>query len=238
MTLVGVPFATAFAPDTGTYLAGQSSVTKEMHSDDQYGYINRIPAMLARSMLQTKETLAWNVINNGFTAGAYAGPDGVALFSNAHPRVGGGTFSNILATTADMTQTSLETLTAQVLDAVDEMGLKQMLGVKLLWCATANVHTAKKLMETDKVVGNADNDINPMAGYFDGPPVISRWLTDPDAWGITTDVEGGGLRFFNRWEDELERDNEFDTKNLKFTLTWRGDVSFDEPRHVYATAGA
>ena len=216
-----------------TYAIG-GTVTKEMFTDEQYGYINKLPAMLARSMRQTEETLGWNQFNNGFSTAVSA--DGLSILNSAHTLVAGGTFSNILATPADLTQTSLETLSAQILDAVDDQGLRIRLLPRALVVATANNYTARKLMESPNVVGKADNDINPMMGQF-RDVIVSPWLTDADAWFIVTDCDNG-MVWYQRWAAELERDNEFDTKNLKFTLTNRFSLGNTDPRGVYGTAGA
>src|SRR3990167_3500740 len=82
-------------------------VTREMADDDLYGYINTLPEMLSDSMKETIETVNWNHFNNGYTAG-FTGADGVILFSASHVLAGGQTYSNILGTASDLTQTALE----------------------------------------------------------------------------------------------------------------------------------
>jgi hypothetical protein len=217
-----------------TYGLG-SSVTREMYEDDQYSYINTIPKMLARSMRQTEETIAFNHLNR-FTNTGFLGPDGSALGVNDHPYVGGGTGSNILATAADLTQTSLETLTQQLLDALDDQQLKIRLMPKCLVVPTALNFTARKLLESDYVVGTADNDKNPIPGLYQDL-VVSPWLTDSDAWFIITDCPNG-LTWFWRRRPEISRDNEFDTENLKFKNTGRWSSGWTDWRGVYGTPGA
>jgi hypothetical protein len=73
-------------------------------------------------MSYTKQVKAAAVLNNGFSA-SYVGGDGVALFSNAHPLVGGGTNSNIPSTAADLNETSLEAAVIQIAAWTDERGL-------------------------------------------------------------------------------------------------------------------
>src|SRR6266498_97367 len=80
-------------------------VTMEMYDDEQCGYINQLPELLARSMRQSQETDAANVINRAFSA-SFTGSDGVALCSSSHVLVNGGTFRNQLATAADLDQKS------------------------------------------------------------------------------------------------------------------------------------
>ena len=71
-------------------------ITKEMVEDDLYDVIGKKRASaLAFSMRQTKEILAANILNLGFTGGPTYG-DGKALLVSDHPNVAGGTWSNIL----------------------------------------------------------------------------------------------------------------------------------------------
>src|SRR3546814_10513677 len=59
--------------------------------------------------------------------------------------------------------------------------------------------------------------------------VVSPYLLDTDAWFITTDVPKG-LTFCNRRAGSIDRDNEFDTQNLKFLTTRRFAVGFTDAR--------
>src|SRR3990167_4555909 len=93
-------------------------VTRELAEDDQYNYINTIPEMLSDAMLQTVETVNFNHINNGYTAG-FTGADGVILFSATHNLAGGSTYSNILATASDLTQTAIEQALIDISNWVD-----------------------------------------------------------------------------------------------------------------------
>src|SRR3546814_4975903 len=102
-----------------------------MFEDEQYNYINDIPKMLARSMRQTEETVAWNVLNRAFNSN-FVGADGVSLGSASHPLVGGGTYSNTLATAADLTETSLEQAITDLRGYVDDQSLKIMVMPKML----------------------------------------------------------------------------------------------------------
>lgn len=210
-----------------------SIVTREMYEDDQYNYINKIPSMLARSARQTMETLAWNVINRA-TNTSYTGADGTVLAATTHPLVGGGTYSNLL-TAADLTQTSYEVAIQTIMDAVDDQSLKIRLMPKTLVVPTGSTIRAKKILQSDRVTGSNDNDMNVVRNETD--LVVVPWITDADSWAITTDCPNG-LIWQERRKLEFGRDNEFDTENLKFKMTWRSDVSWVDPRCLYYNAGA
>jgi hypothetical protein len=217
-----------------TYGLG-SSVTKEMFEDEMYNYINDIPKMLARSLRQTEETVAWNVLNRAFNS-AFTGADGVSLSNASHPLVGGGTYRNTLATAADLTETSLEQAVTDLRNYVDDQSLKIMVMPKMLIVPPALEWTARKILETTQTVGSADNDKNVVRGSISGL-VISPYLTDTDAWFLTTDVPKG-LTFWNRREASVDRDNEFDTQNLKFLTTRRFSVGWTDARGVFCVPGA
>lgn len=220
-----------------TYGLG-SSVTREMFEDDQYSYINKIPRFLARSARHTRETMAFNHLNRAFNA-SYTGADGLSLCNASHTLVMGGTYSNQLATPADLSQTSLETATNALMDHVDDQQLKINARPRKLVVPTALRHTAMKLLETEMVVGSADNDKNTAKGLFSGPPLVSPWLTDPDAWFIIVDIgETDGLVWLDRRPVGLERDNEFTTQSLRFQTSGRWSSGWVDPRGVYGTAGA
>lgn len=211
-------------------------VTREMVEDEQYNYINQLPAILARSARDTEETVTFNILNRAFNA-SFTGADGSALCVTNHALVGGGTFSNTLATAADLTQTSLETAIQNLMDIVDDRGLKIQVRPKQLVVPTAIALTAMKLLQTTQVVGSADNDKNPIPMFLPSQPLVSPYLTDPDAWFIITDVPNG-LTFFRRRAAAVERDNDFDTQNLKFAVSERFSTGFTDPRGVFASPGA
>lgn len=217
-----------------TYALG-SIVTREMYEDDQYNYINEIPGMLAMSMRQTEETIGFNHLNRAFNP-AFTGADGLSLCNASHLLVAGGTYSNQLATAADLSQTSLETATQNLMDFVDDQSLKIRVMPKCLVVPTALNHTALKLLETDFVVGSADNDKNTVKGLFKDL-VVSPYLTDADAWFIVTDIPHG-MVWYDRRSAEIARDNEFDTQNLKFATTKRFSSGWTDPRGIYGTPGA
>lgn len=217
-----------------TYALG-ANVTREMYEDDQYNYINSIPKMLARSMRQTEETIAFNHFNRGFNS-SFTGADGQPLFSDSHPLVGGGTFRNQLSTAADLTQTSLEQAINDLRDFVDDQSLKIMVKPKCLVVPTQLAFTAQKILQTQQAVGSADNDKNIISG-MGMELIISPYLTDSDAWFVCTDAPNG-LTWYNRRSAEIVRDNEFDTQNLKFATTRRFSSGWTDPRGVYGTAGA
>lgn len=209
-------------------------VTREMSEDDQYNYINSIPGMLSDSMKETLETVNFNHFNNGYNA-AFTGADGVILFSASHVNAGGGTYSNILATASDLTQTALEQAFIDISNYVDDMGLRINLKPMTLLVPTALQFTARKIMETEKVLDSADNTKNVIAGSLN--IVVSPYLTDSDQWQIITSAKNGMTHYWRR-QPQAERDNEFSTQNLQMLTTMRFSSGWTDPKGVYGSPGA
>ena len=214
------------------------ALTKVLVEDGDHIRIGQVYARhLAQSLIETKETLAANVLNNAFTGGATAGGDGVALNSSSHPIVNG-TASNLLTTAANLSQTSLEQMLIQIRQAVDNNGKKIRLVPRQLVVAPGNVFQAEVLLKSVLRAGNANNDINPIKsiGLLDeGAAVISR-LTSATAWWVQTDApEGMKLLMRRRLEKTMEGD--FETDTMRYKATERYDVGFTDWRSMYGTPG-
>jgi len=191
---------------------------------------------LAQSLIETKETLAANVLNRAFNS-SYVGGDGVALSSASHPIVNG-TFSNLLSTSANLSQTSLEQMLIQIRQAVDNNGKKIRLVPRQLVVAPGNVFQAEVLLKSVLRAGTANNDINPVKsiGLLDeGAAVLSR-LTNANAWWVQTDApEGTKLMMRRALEKTMEGD--FETDSMRYKATERYDLGWTDPRTLYGTPG-
>ena len=212
--------------------AMQAAVTREMWEDEKYNYIKSLPKMLARSLMYTQEVTHMDVLNDGFSTELTA--DKVSLFNSAHTLVSGGTFRNQLAIASDLTQTALEQAFIDIGDFVDDRQLQIGAVPKVLIVANAGRFNAQKILQTQKEVFSADNTINPMAGALE--QITSVFLTDPDAWFIKTDVPNG-LRSYKRRAAKMERDNEFETQNLKFLVSARWIQGATDARGAFASPG-
>lgn len=220
-----------------TYALG-AIVTLEAIQDNQYEDVAKRKAKkLARSMRQTKENVAANVLNRGFTA-AFAGGDGVELFSTAHPTVSG-TQSNELAVAADLSEAAIEDALTLIRQMTDSRGLRiQAKGQKLV-LPPALEFEGTRILSSVNQSGTANNDINAMKalGMLPGGIVMFDYLTDSDAWFITTDVPEG-LIYQERMPVKLEQDNDFDTSNARMKAMGRWAVGWADWRGCVASPGA
>jgi hypothetical protein len=189
-------------------------------------------------MAYTKQVKAAAVLNNGFS-NAYAGGDGVALFSSAHPLVSGGTNSNVPSTPADLNETSLENAVIQISLWTDERGLLIAAKPSKLVVPPALQFTATRLLETELRVATADNDINALKnnGSIPGGYTINHFLTDTNAWFLCTDVPNG-MKHFVRSPLAQSMDGDFDTGNVRYKSRERYSFGWSDPLGMFGSAGA
>ena len=214
------------------------SITEEAIEDNLYDSIaKRYTKALARSMANTKQIKAANVLNNAFSSGS-AGGDGKELCATDHPTQSG-TFSNELATSADLNETSLEQAMIDIAAFTDERGLKiAARGVKMIIPSELQF-TAERLMKTANRTGTADNDINAIVskGMISGGYVVNNYLTDTDAFFIKTDVPNG-LKMFQRAALKTAMEGDFDTGKVRYKARERYSFGFSDPRGIFGSPGA
>jgi hypothetical protein len=189
-------------------------------------------------MAYTKQVKAAAVLNNGFS-NAYAGGDGVALFSASHPLVSGGTNSNVPSTPADLNETSLENAVIQISLWTDERGLLIAAKPSKLVVPPALQFTATRLLETELRVSTADNDINALKnnGSIPGGYTINHFLTDTNAWFLCTDVPNG-MKHFVRSPLAQSMDGDFDTGNVRYKSRERYSFGWSDPLGMFGSSGA
>jgi hypothetical protein len=215
------------------------SLTEEAIEDNLYDSLSaRYTKGLARAMAYTKQVKSAAVLNNGFTTG-YNGGDGVPLFSSAHPLVSGGTNSNIPTTAADLNETSLEAAVIQIAGWTDERGLLIAAKPKKLVVPPALQFVATRLLETELRVGTNDNDINAIKnnGSVAEGYTVNHYLTDTNAWFLTTDVPNG-MKHFVRTPLANSMDGDFDTGNVRYKSRERYSFGWSDPLGMYGSAGA
>jgi hypothetical protein len=214
------------------------SITEEAIEDNLYDRLaSRYTKALARSMANTKQVKAANVLNNAFNS-SYAGGDGKELCATDHPIIAG-TFKNELSTSADLNETSLEQALIDIAAFVDERGLKiAARGMKLIIPSELQF-TAERLMKSAQRVATADNDINAIKnmGMIPQGYVVNNYLTDTDAFFIKTDVPNG-LKMFNRASITTKMEGDFDTGNVRYKARERYSFGWSDPRGIFGSPGA
>jgi len=215
------------------------SITEEAIEDNLYDSLSaRYTKSLARAMAYTKQVKAAAVLNNGFS-GSYAGGDGVALFSASHPLVSGGVNANTPATQVDLNETSLEAAVIQIAAWTDERGLLIAAKPRKLVVPPALMFVATRLLDTELRVGTADNDINALKNNGSIPEgyTVNHFLTDSNAWFLTTDVPNG-MKHFVRTPLQNSMDGDFDTGNVRYKARERYSFGWSDPLGMWGSSGS
>ena len=240
----GVTFDNAQETFTARYthetVALAFSITEEAIEDNLYDRLaSRYTKALARSMAQTKQVKAVNPLIQGLpTTNNFNSGDGVSLFNTSHPTIAG-TVKNTLTTQADLNETSLEQSLIDIAQMTDERGLKiAARGLKMIIPSELQF-TAERLMKSEKRVGTADNDINAVRSMGMVPQgyVVNNFLTDTDAFYITTDVPNG-MKYFQRAAIKTAMEGDFDTGNVRYKARERYSFGVSDFRGIFGVEGA
>ena len=214
------------------------AITEEAVEDNLYDRISaRYTKALARSMANTKQVKAANVLNNAFDPN-FTGGDGKELCATDHPLVAG-TLSNELATAADLNETSLEQALIDIAAFTDERGLLISTQGRKLIIPSELQFVADRLMASANRVGTADNDINALRnmGMIPEGYTVNHYLVDNDAFFIKTDIPNG-FKLFQRSPIRTSMEGDFDTGNVRYKARERYSFGFSDPRGIFGTSGA
>ena len=213
------------------------ALTKVLVEDGDHISIGQTYAKhLAQSLIETKETLCANILNRAFNS-AYAGGDGVSLVNSAHP-IASGTFSNVLTTAANLSQTSLEQMLIQIRNAIDNNGKRIRLTPTKLVLSPSNVFQGEVLLKSVLRAGTGNNDINPInsMGMINGGQANLSRLTSTTAWWVQTDAKVG-LQLMMRRKLEKSMEGDFETDSMRYKATERYIPGWTDPRTIYGTPG-
>jgi phage major head subunit gpT-like protein len=232
---VGVRYDTPLPGFRKTYLHLQYGlgfkVTKVAMDDDQFGVIKKLAVELGRSAHETREITAAYNFNRGFDP-TFPGPDGVPLFSTAHPLVGGGVQSNCLAIAADPDVDSIRQILTLMRRTVNHRGLRQRIVPKtLILPPELEFVGAEQLGGVDRP-DTANRAINALKKRS-GMPSFENWmiwdyLNDPHAWMVEAEPEETELRWYEREAFNTVHGVDFESRSLKtagwmrFSCGWNG----------------
>ena len=215
------------------------SITEEAIEDNLYDSLSgRYTKGLARAMAYTKQVKGSNVLNRAFNS-SYTYGDGKVLCATDHPLVSGGTNSNRPSSGADLNETSLEAAIIQLAGWTDERGLLIAAKPKKLVIPSDLMFVAERLMKTPNRVGTSDNDINAVKsmGIVPGGFSVNNFLTDTNAWFLTTDIPNG-LKHFTRAAMSTSMDGDFDTGNARYKARERYSFGVSDPLGIYGSPGS
>lgn len=221
----------------------------ELFDDDQWGIIKQVPKALARSNRFTEEMVPWNIFNLGFSTVKTI--DGVSLFNNQHPLLGGaavtsyspgianiisapGTYPNRPATDIDLSFAGIQLATNMFEGFIDGVGMPSVIKPKAILVEKSNRFLARELLGSPGKPGTATNDINSLLGEDLGY-IVGHYLTLPAAWYMLADKQYHHLKFKWRMKPVSDFDDDFDTGALKQKSTMRFTAL---PANWYGTFGS
>lgn len=214
------------------------AITEEAMEDNLYDSLSaRYTKALARSMAHTKQVKAAAILNSAFDS-AYKGGDLKELLATDHPLINGSTNSNEPTVSVDLSETALENAVIQIAAWTDERGLLIAARPRKLVIPPALQFTATRILETQGRVETADNDLNALKsnGAIPEGYTINNYLTDTNAWFLTTDVPDG-LKHFTRVALKTGSDGDFDTGNMRYKARERYSFGWSDPLGMYGSPG-
>lgn len=204
------------------------SITEEAMEDNLYDSLSaRYTKALARAMAYTKQTKAASLLNTGFDT--FTSGDGQFLFDTDHPTVQGGNNRNRPTSGADLNETSLEQAVIDIAAFVDERGLLIAARPRKLIIPPALMFVATRILQSELRVATADNDTNALRSNGSIPEgySVNHYLTDADAFFLTTDVPNG-MKMFVRTPMSTAMDGDFNTGNVRYKARERYSFGVSE----------
>ena len=211
-------------------------ITDEAIDDNLYMDLGTKAGMgLSKALNQTKEITAANVFNNGYASTTTW--DGIALFSAAHKLLKGGTFSNMLATAAPLSEAALEDALIAIGSLVDDGDRIIKVLAQSLHIATANEFNAERILKSVLQNDTANNATNAMRalGKFPKGVHMNHFFTNAENWFIRTDIMDGGKMYFRNPAPKTGMDNDFGTDDYRHKISQRWSQGVDDARQYFGS---
>jgi hypothetical protein len=212
------------------------SFSYELIKDMRYGQIAKATKLFGKSAMITRELLASNYLNTGFTTNWHA-TDAVPFFSTAHKLQDGSatTVANTFTVQADLSLTSLQQAMDGIANWVDNKGNKTVYTPQNLWFGVGQRWAAEEYLKSPDRPDTANRAINVMQGTV--TPKLWHYIDDQDAWFIQCSEHS--LMWYDR--DPLETGSEMvpmSAGDMFYYATFRCDCGADDWRGWWGSTGA
>lgn len=208
-------------------------VSEEALDDCKYEEAIAGTKSIKRSGMLTQELECASVFINAFSS-SFVGGDAVSLCNTAHPLPKGGTFSNQLATPMSLSETAVETMSANMRQVPGSNGyiqggymLKRIVVPVQLW------FRANRILKSEQQNDTNNNAINVLKGMGIAIGQNAYFTSTTNWWGVS-DVEAG-LRRITRKKLTFRETNSEDTYTKAFQGIQRFSVGWSDPRDVYGS---
>ncbi len=220
-------------------------IRRKLMDDNQYAAAGIPRAItgrvekLADSAAVHREKSAAALFTNAFTDSGQdsegfdvAGADGVGLCSTAHPASASNTATQSNEGTLALSAANLTTTALLMREFTDDRGELISVRPDTLLVPPELEELALQIVGSDRVLGNANNDININKGRYN---VVSwDYLTDSNAWFVIDSVlKSEHLVWLDRTAPEFLGEGDFDTLQAKFRGYQRFSRGWDHWGWVY-----
>ena len=190
----------------------------------------------AFSINQTIENVATVLYNNAFATTYYTTGDGLAVISTAHVNTTGGTYSNELSPSADLSEAALEDMCIQIMGVQNDRGLLVSMMPQSLHIPRQEWFNANRILKSALQSDTASNNINVLksTNAFPGGIKMNHYFTSASYWFVRTNCPNG-MQMFWRDRPMFDQDNDFDTKNAKAATYMRFSIGLTDPRAIFAS---
>lgn len=212
-------------------------VTQNMWEDDtRWGNIKNGAKELAASAAYKRETVFWDLFNNGFTVHLAWDGNYIWVASGRTVPNGGQTMNNRPGVDAALSTTSLNAAMEYYKKAKGSSGRPIAIKMNLLVVPIELGSTAWQLNENVNKVASMDNDLNILKRDGKWGVHESKHLTSSTAWyTVSADHD---FRFAWKRNTAFANQDDFETGNRLYKVTQRFMVFSNDPTGTYATTGA
>ena len=190
----------------------------------------------AFSINQTIENVAAFLYNNAFVTTYFSTGDGIALISTVHVNTTGGTYSNELSPSADLSEAALEDMCIQIMGTQNDRGLLISIMQNSLHIPRQEWFNANRILKSALQSDSVTNNINVLksTNAFPGGIKLNHFFTNSSYWFVRTNCPNG-MQMFWRDRPMFDQDNDFDTKNAKAATYMRFSIGATDPRGIFGS---
>lgn len=212
-------------------------VTREMYDDDLYGVMRKMAKELAISARHTVELEFASLLDDAFDGNVHTGADGQGL-CDTHPLTIGGTYANFAAVPTDLGIGALRSASERMERTLTERGLPDNRGRgDLIYVSPTYQWVAEEIIKSEKKAYTADNTMNAFSS-MNLKHFVGHYGSDDDLWLLLAPKQMHDIKFFWRTKPEFDNEDDFDTKDAKFTGFMRFSYGFTDWRGVDGSSGA
>jgi hypothetical protein len=239
----GPPFDAGIEAWVAAYIHQQFmlgvKITKIAQEDELYGIVGKYGGEIADAAAYTQEVQGVSVFNNLGATVYTPNATGTAytLLATNQFRVDGGTYSNKLASGADLTRESLELALIQWHNQMmDLRGRKTAVPPARLVVGVSDQMTARRLLKSINMPGTNNNDPNVIKDFNLELHVMTH-MTDDGRWFLLAPKEKTCLNWFNRRPITVERETAGDgSGNLLISVSARWSSGASAPFGILGSA--